>query len=338
MIKADKYLKETIQEILKNGSVDQNPRAKYKDGTPAHCKYITHQVYQYDISAGEFPITTLRNTALKAAFHDIEAIYIKQTNILEEMHPSIHSWWKDFCHQDKYIVKNPSFESLYSVFGEECETVNPEWIQQKQRALGRTYGDTVSRYRLMKKLLRELEENPFGRRHKINLWQEAQEVDDPKALVPCAGMTLWTIRERDYTEDIVHLSNEFGIQLEYDQPQIVRYLDLSLTIRSSDYLTAAYINQNQYVMLAMMVANHLTFKTGIEHKVGKFTCFINNAHIYSRHIPAAYEILQREPINYQSFIILKSKPKDFYEHTVDDFEFILAPGIKKLDNELELAI
>lgn len=36
MTKADKYLVESIYNILQNGIKDENPRPKYEDGTPAH--------------------------------------------------------------------------------------------------------------------------------------------------------------------------------------------------------------------------------------------------------------------------------------------------------------
>ena len=34
--KANQYLYEDINNILRNGYVDENPRPRYKDGTPAH--------------------------------------------------------------------------------------------------------------------------------------------------------------------------------------------------------------------------------------------------------------------------------------------------------------
>ena len=56
MTKADKYLVESIYNILQNGIKDENPRPKYEDGTPAHTYFVTHQMRQYDLSKGEFPI------------------------------------------------------------------------------------------------------------------------------------------------------------------------------------------------------------------------------------------------------------------------------------------
>ena len=318
MIKADKYLKETISEILENGQWDKNPRTRWEDGTPAHSKFITQQVFQYDISKGQYPINTLRTTALKGAFHDIEAIYIKQTNIIEKMHPSIHSWWKDFIVKvyDRWMRTPPSPLEDKSTF---------------LNSLGQTYGHTVYRYNLVDKLLKGLEENPFGRRHKISLWQEQQVIDDPKALEPCAGLTLWSVRSSAEA-----VSEKNGLNVKGLQEK--RYIDLTLIQRSQDFVVTSSINSSQYTILAMMVCNHLTFKTGIKHEVGKLLHIVQNCHIYDRHIDSAKEILKRESTGLQPVIKLVCEPKDFYSHTVDDFQFTNLAGIKNLEKKLEIAL
>lgn len=315
MIKADRYLKETIVEILENGQWDKNPRTRWSDGFVAHSKFVTQKVYKYNISKGEFPINTLRTTSLKGAWHDIDAIYLKQTNILEEMHRSIHSWWKDFL-------------------GEDGTT------------LGATYGHTVRRYDLMNKLLKGLEENPFGRRHSINLNQEQQKIDDPKALQPCAFETLWSVREEKWIIDSKESSNvsysmciiDFSKEPIDVNPLNIRYIDLTLIQRSQDLLVTSSINPAQYVMLGMMVCNHLTFKTGIKHEIGDLLHIVQNCHIYDRHSEVAKELLQREPTGLQPKIELACNPKDFYSHTVDDFIITGVKGIKDLTTKLELAI
>ena len=40
MTKADIYMVKEIEDILRNGYLDENPRPKYADGTPAHTKFI----------------------------------------------------------------------------------------------------------------------------------------------------------------------------------------------------------------------------------------------------------------------------------------------------------
>lgn len=323
MNKSDIYLRETLLEILEDGQVDKEPRPKWEDGTPAHSKFITQKVFQYNISKGEFPITTLRPTALKGAFYDIEAIYLKQTNILEEMHKSVHSWWKDFS----YLKLCKDIKNNITYVGTLSELISRNTWGDVSRlclkdinSLGQTYGATIKRYNLMNKLLKGLEESPFGRRHIISMWQEQQMIDDPKALTPCAYETLWSVREYDKFE--VHK----------------RFIDITLVQRSQDYCMTASINPAQYTMLAMMVCNHLTFKTGIKHEVGKLLHIVQNCHVYLRHMDAVSELLDRKPTGKQPKIELICEPKAFYEHVVEDFKFSGLENIEKLTTTLEIAV
>jgi len=87
MNKADKIFKDNIREIMENGVYSEKARPKYKDGTEAYSKYITQVCNKYDLTKGEFPITTLRRIAIKKAINELFWIYRDQTNslnILEE--------------------------------------------------------------------------------------------------------------------------------------------------------------------------------------------------------------------------------------------------------------
>lgn len=314
MIKADKYYIETLIQLKESKNIDINPRAKWEDGTPAHTKFITQKVFNYDISKGEFPINTLRNTAIKGAWYDIEAIYIKQTNIIEKMHPSIHSWWKDF------IVKTLSKEQIHTkwldwaYFKKDNETYGDKMpIDFQESSIGKTYGDTVNRYNLVNNLLKGLEFNPFSRRHIINLWQEQQMIDDPRALVPCCFETLWSVRGNKE-----------------------RFIDLTLHQRSQDFLITSSINPIQFVMLGMVVCGHLTHTTGIKYSLGNFQHSVQNLHVYDRHLWAIDELLCRKPKEQPIIELLTNK--NFYEYTIEDFKITLPFGIEKLSNKLELAI
>ena len=75
MTKGDKYHLLMLQRILQEGFMDENPRPKYSDGTPAHTLSVNHAVQQYDLSKGECPIETLRPIAWKAAVKEILWIY-----------------------------------------------------------------------------------------------------------------------------------------------------------------------------------------------------------------------------------------------------------------------
>jgi thymidylate synthase len=276
MIKADKYYINNLVNIMSEGSFDENPRPKWGDNTPAHSKFITQVFEEYDISKGEFPITTLRNTAIKTGIKEVLWIYQKQTSSLEVAREMGINWWDEWNIGDDTI--------------------------------GQRYGATIQRYDLMNKLLKGLKEDPFSRRHIINMYQES-DMNETKGLHPCAFETLWSVRKID---------GNF-------------YLDLTLNQRSNDYIMAGYINKIQYVALQMMVASHLGYKPG------KFCHFVQNLHIYDRHFEAANEILDRRSTNKQPSISLKSD-KNFYDFTIEDFEIHNTDGIKKLSFDLEIAV
>jgi len=161
---------------------------------------------------------------------------------------------------------------------------------------------------MMNNLLNNLKKDPFGRRHILNLYQEA-DLKNSKGLFPCCYETIWSVRKVD---------DEF-------------YLDLTMVQRSNDYIMAGYINKIQYVAFQMMVASHLNYRIGV------FCHFVQNLHVYDRHNDAMDEILNRTPLNHQPMIKLKEN-KNFYDFNVDDFEIKNIDGIEKLNSKLEIAI
>lgn len=160
MIKADKYYIKNLQKILKEGSIDENPRPKYKDGTPAHSKFITQVFEEYDLNKGEFPITTLRNTAIKTGIREIFWIYQDQSNNLEAARNRGITWWDEWDIGDGTI--------------------------------GDRYGATVKKYDLINNLIKNLKKDPYSRRHVMSFWQEESLAH--KGLHPCAYETIWSVR------------------------------------------------------------------------------------------------------------------------------------------------
>lgn len=275
MIKADKYYIENINKILTEGSWDENPRPKWSDEIPAHSKFITGVFEEYDISKGEFPITTLRNTAIKTGIKEIFWIYQKQSNSLKLAREMGINWWDEWNIGDDTI--------------------------------GQRYGATIKRYGLMENLLSGLKNDPFSRRHIIDMYQY-HDLNETMGLHPCAYSTSWSVRK---------LNGDY-------------YLDMTLNQRSNDYLMAGYINKIQYVGFQMMVAGHLGYK------VGKFCHLVQNLHIYDRHLDSAKELLSRTPLDINPTLSLN--PKSFYEYELNDFVISNTTGIQKLSNDLEIAI
>lgn len=261
---------------MEEGSWDENPRPKYEDGTPANSRFITGVFEEYDISKEEFPIPTLRNTVIKTGIKEILWIYQKQTSSLEVAREMGINWWEEWNVGDNTI--------------------------------GQRYGETINKYDLMNQLLDGLINDPFGRRHIINMFQY-EDLRSTKGLFPCAYETLWSVRKVGGDKT----------------------LDMTLIQRSNDYLVAGYINKIQYVALQMMVAGHCGYK------VGKFSHLVQNLHIYDRHFDASVELQFKEPLDIQPKLILNGN-KNFYDYTINDFEIIGIEKITKINSKLELAI
>ena len=254
----DQRFARNLASILNKGTEDVNPRPKYADGVPAHSRFITQVCETYDISKGEFPITNLRQIPWKSGIKEVLWIYQDQSNDLNLLADKYGvTWWDDWDIGD--------------------------------RTIGQRYGAVVAEYNLIDELLFGLVDNPYGRRHIIDMYQYA-DLQATAGLHPCAFMTMWTVRDG--------------------------YLDMTLVQRSSDYCTAGHINKMQYVALQMMVARHCGYE------VGKFTHFVQNLHIYDRHVEQADELIDRYIDNQnlpQARLVLNPEKTNFYDFTIDDF-------------------
>ena len=161
MTKADTYLVSDINNILENGFKDIDPRPRYEDGTPAYTISVNHVMRKYDLSKGEFPISTLRYQAWKTGIREIFTIYNRPTNVLSEMEEAGVTWWTPWDIGDGTI--------------------------------GQRYGATVKRYDLINNLIADIKKDPYGRRKMMSLWQEA-DLHETKGLAPCAFLTIWNVR------------------------------------------------------------------------------------------------------------------------------------------------
>ena len=291
MNKADRYMNEMILRIAGEGFIDINPRPKYADGTPAHTVSVNHTFRTYDLSNGEFPICTLRPQAWKTGIREIFTIYQKPTNNIAEMHDMGVTWWDEWDIGDGTI--------------------------------GQRYGATVSRYDLINNLIKDIQNDPYGRRKIVSLWQEADLHETP-GLAPCAFLTIWNVRGE--------------------------YLDMMLVQRSGDMLTASGpggINEIQYAALLMMIARHTGYQPGV------FSHVVANEQIYDRHTEAADEMLKRYTAKSEAIenmknvnldyalptpnLVLNPDVTDFYSMTIDDFDMVNYSPMKP-QLKLELGI
>ena len=166
MTLADTIFKENIKKIMEQGVFSENARPRYKDGNVANSKYITGSFAEYDLSKGEFPITTLRPIAIKSAIKEVLWIYQDQSNSLELLN-------------DKYNVHYWN-----------------DWEVGDTGTIGQRYGAIVKKHDIINKILQQLEANPWNRRNIISLW-DYEAFEETDGLLPCAFQTMFDVRRVD---------------------------------------------------------------------------------------------------------------------------------------------
>ncbi|MDO4667270.1 MAG: thymidylate synthase [Streptococcus sp.] len=166
MTKADSIFKKNIEKIINEGVFSENARPHYKDGKVANSKYITGSFSEYNLSEGEFPITTLRPIAIKSAIKEILWIYQDQSNDLEILNEkyNVHYW--------------------------------NDWEVENTGTIGQRYGAIVKKHHIIHKILKQLSENPWNRRNIISLW-DYEAFEETEGLLPCAFQTMFDVRRVD---------------------------------------------------------------------------------------------------------------------------------------------
>ena len=222
MILADKYYIENLRKIINLKQKDSNPRPRYLDGTPAYTYFITQVFEKYSISLEEFPITTLRNTAIKTGIKEILWIYQEQSNSLKKANEMGIKWWDEWNIGDETI--------------------------------GKRYGYTVGTYKLIDELLEGLIKNPFGRRHIISLYQY-EHLKNSKGLYPCAFETLWSVTNDGKLDlTLIQRSNDY-VTAGYINK--IQYVALQMMIANSVGLKPgnfAHLVQNLHIYDRHLIA------------------------------------------------------------------------------------
>ena len=168
MNKADEIFKRNIENILNHGIMSGDARPVYSNGEKANSKYVTQVCNTYDLSKGEFPITTLRQIPIKSAIKEIFWIYQDQSNELSIL-------------EDKYNVKywRP-------------------WEVSGTGTIGKRYGAVVKEHKIIDKILEGLGKNPWNRRNVISLW-DYEAFKETDGLLPCAYNVMFDVRQIDDT-------------------------------------------------------------------------------------------------------------------------------------------
>ena len=170
MSMADRIFIDMCRDILENGTSTEGEkvRPRWEDGTPAYTIKKFGVVNRYDLSR-EFPILTLRKTALKSATDEMLWIWQSKSNNIHDLHSHIWDQWAD---EDGSIGKAYGY----------------------QMGVKHSYKEGMMDQ--VDRVIYDLKNNPFSRRIMTNLYvhQDLHEMN----LYPCAySMTFNVTQKKD---------------------------------------------------------------------------------------------------------------------------------------------
>ncbi len=155
---ADTVFINMCRDILENGTSTEGEKVRphWEDGTPAYTIKKFGVINRYDLSR-EFPLLTLRPTALKSATDEMLWIWQQKSNNIHDLHSHI---WDEWADEDGSIGK---------AYGYQLGVKH----QYKEGMM-----DQVDR------VIYDLKNNPFSRRIMTNIYvhQDLHEMN----LYPCA--------------------------------------------------------------------------------------------------------------------------------------------------------
>ena len=171
---ADEIFIKMCRDILENGTSTEGEKVRphWEDGTPAYTIKKFGVVNRYDLSK-EFPIMTLRRTALKSATDEMLWIWQQKSNNIHDLHSHI---WDEWADEDGSIGK---------AYGYQLGVKH----QYKEGMM-----DQVDR------VIYDLKNNPFSRRIMTNIYvhQDLHEMN----LYPCAYSMTFNVTQKKGEEKL----------------------------------------------------------------------------------------------------------------------------------------
>ena len=168
MSMADRIFVDMCKDILENGTSTEGEKVRpvWPDGTPAYTIKKFGVVNRYDLRK-EFPLLTLRRTALKSATDEMLWIWQQKSNNIHDLHSHIWDEWAD---------ENGSIGKAYGY----------------QLGVKHQYREGMMDQ--VDRVIYDLKNNPFSRRIMTNIYvhQDLHEMN----LYPCAYSMTFNVTQR----------------------------------------------------------------------------------------------------------------------------------------------
>ncbi|WP_353306705.1 thymidylate synthase [Spiroplasma ixodetis] len=226
---------------------------------------------RFDLQKG-FPILTTKKVNFASIVHELLWFIAGDTNIEYLVKNNVRIWnewpYKKFMESKKY--QNETLEE----FVEKIKTDHQFALEFGD--LGPVYGRQWRNFNgvdQLQKLIENLKNNPFSRRHILSAWNPAEIKN--MALPPC------------------HTLIQFYVSDD-------KKLSCQLYQRSADIFLGVPFNIASYALLTIMLAQICGYQ------LGEFIHTLGDAHIYSNHFSQINEQLSRKPKSLPILVINKN--------------------------------
>ena len=302
MAYADEVFKSMCRDIIDNGTdtTGELVRPVWTDtGEKAYTIKKFGVINRYDLRK-EFPILTLRPTAMKSALKELLWIWQKKSNDVNDLHPI--KIWDAWADETGSIGKAYGYQAAQKYNHHIFSNKDAEEIQNNPNITKEYPSLYINKHNLpndnkylaldqIDGVIWDLKHNPYSRRIITNLYNHQDLFE--MHLYPCAYMMT------------------FNVTKDKDSDKLV--LNLMLNQRSQDVLAANNWNVVQYSLMLHMIAQVCGMIAG------EFVHVISDCHIYDRHIPIIKELISRESYPAPTLKI-NTDITNFYDFTADDFE------------------
>lgn len=271
------------QDILDKGSKRSD---RTNTGTISLFGYQT----RYDLQEG-FPLLTTKKMALRIVAEELLWFIKGDTNIKYLVDRNVNIWneWPYEAFKKSEDFHGESLEEFIEMIKSK-DADDPFVI--KYGELGPVYGKQWRNFNgidQLTKLIENLKNNPFSRRHILSSWNPA-EVDD-MALPPC------------------HTLMQFYVSSDQKR------LSCQLYQRSGDVFLGVPFNIASYALLTHMIAQVCGYE------VGEFIHTIGDAHIYLDHVDVVKTQLTRKPLPLAK-LELNPDIRNIEDFTIDDIRLV----------------
>jgi thymidylate synthase len=226
-----------------------------------------------------FPLLTTKKVYHKSILHELLWFLTGDTHIKDLKDKT--KIWNAWTNEDKDW-------SLGQTYGH-------QWVKWDQFLKNKETGQWEEHHiNQIQRVIDQLKQDPTSRRMVVSAWNPADfhrpEGDPKKTAQPSACHTMF----------MFHMGKG-------------RKLNCHLTQRSGDLMLGIPFNLASYAALTQMIAQEC------DMKLGEFSHYINDCHIYENHIEAAREQLLRDPLPLPTLKIAK---KPFWDLRFEDFELV----------------